>query len=157
MKILVRATNWVGDAIMALPAIRAVRASFPEPHIALWLGPESRKFIEGRKFATNLSLTTLKESTQAWPVASDLARELRGQKFDVALFLQNAFDAAWLAWRAGIPERIGYARDGRSLLLTKPSRYPSPAKFQLTNSFTISNCCGAPDGSTPQPASPTSL
>jgi heptosyltransferase-2 len=53
-----------------------------------------------------------------------LAQELRAQKFDVALLLQNAFDAAWLAWRAGIPERIGYARDGRSLLLTKKIAVP---------------------------------
>ena len=41
-----------------------------------------------------------------------------------ALLLQNAFDAAWLAWRAGIPERIGYARDGRGILLTKSVAVP---------------------------------
>jgi len=48
-----------------------------------------------------------------------LVARLRSEKFDTALLLQNAFDAAWLAWRAGIPERIGYARDGRGILLTK--------------------------------------
>jgi len=40
-----------------------------------------------------------------------LAAELRAQKFARGLLLQNALDAAWLAWRANIPERIGYARD----------------------------------------------
>jgi len=50
--------------------------------------------------------------------------ELRAQKFDVGLLLQNAFDAAWLAWRARIPERIGYARDARSFLLTKAIPLP---------------------------------
>src|SRR5262249_60403197 len=53
-----------------------------------------------------------------------LGAELRERKFDLALLLQNAFEAAWLAWRAGIPERIGYARDGRSLLLTKAVKVP---------------------------------
>jgi len=56
-----------------------------------------------------------------------LAAELRAQKFDMALLLQNAFDAAWLAWRARIPERIGYARDARSFLLDQGRSAP-PAR-----------------------------
>jgi heptosyltransferase-2 len=53
-----------------------------------------------------------------------LTAELRREQFDAALLLQNAFDAAWLAWRAKVPERIGYARDARSLLLTKAIAVP---------------------------------
>jgi heptosyltransferase-2 len=49
---------------------------------------------------------------------------LRSRQFDVAILLQNAFDAAWLAWRAGIPQRIGYARDARSILLTEAIPVP---------------------------------
>lgn len=48
-----------------------------------------------------------------------LARELRAMSFDLAVLMQNAFDAAFIAYLAGIPERVGYARDLRSLLLTK--------------------------------------
>jgi heptosyltransferase-2 len=55
--------------------------------------------------------------------------ELRGQKFDIALLLQNAFDAAWLAWKARIPLRIGYARDGRGILLTQSIRVPKPGEI----------------------------
>ena len=47
-----------------------------------------------------------------------LIRDLRSEHFDLAVLFQNAFQAAWIAWRAGIPARIGYARDGRGLLLT---------------------------------------
>jgi heptosyltransferase-2 len=53
-----------------------------------------------------------------------LAAELKQKRFDAALLLQNAFDAAWIAWRAEIPERIGYDRDGRGLLLTKAIPVP---------------------------------
>jgi heptosyltransferase-2 len=53
-----------------------------------------------------------------------LAADLKLQNFDIALLLQNAFDAAWLTWRAGIPERIGYNRDGRGWLLTKAIDVP---------------------------------
>ncbi len=64
-----------------------------------------------------------------------MTRELRAQKFDVALLLQNAFHAASLTWRAGIPERIGYARDGRSLLLTKAVPVPKPGEISAHEQF----------------------
>jgi len=64
-----------------------------------------------------------------------LAGHLRKMKFDVALLLQNAFGAAWLAWRAKIPERIGYARDGRSLLLTKAVRVPREGEIPPHEKF----------------------
>src|SRR5205823_7894158 len=57
------------------------------------------------------------------------------QKFDVALLLQNAFDAAWLAWRAGVPERIGYARDGRSFLLTRAISVPKAGEVPPHEKF----------------------
>jgi heptosyltransferase-2 len=60
---------------------------------------------------------------------------LRATKFDVALLMQNAFDAAWLAWRANIPERIGYARDGRSLLLTKAVPVPKRGEIPEHEKF----------------------
>jgi heptosyltransferase-2 len=57
-----------------------------------------------------------------------LARELRGEQFDLAVLFQNAFDAAWITWRAGIPERVGYARDARSWLLTQAVPVPKPGE-----------------------------
>jgi len=47
----------------------------------------------------------------------------------------NAFDAAWLAWRAGIPDRIGYARDGRRLLLTNAIAVPKPGEIPAHEKF----------------------
>jgi heptosyltransferase-2 len=64
-----------------------------------------------------------------------LAAELRALKFDVVLLLQNAFDAAWLVWRAGIRERIGYARDGRGFLLTKPIPVPRTGEIPPHEKF----------------------
>ena len=58
-----------------------------------------------------------------------LARELRAERFDSAVLFQNAFEAAWIAWRAGIPERIGYARDARGPLLTKSIPVPLPGEI----------------------------
>jgi heptosyltransferase-2 len=58
-----------------------------------------------------------------------LIAELRRERFDQAVLFQNAFEAAWLAWRAGIPVRIGYARDWRGPLLTSAVRVPEPGEI----------------------------
>jgi heptosyltransferase II len=124
MRILIRATNWVGDAIMALPALRAVRSNFPEAEIAILARPYVADIYRDQEICNQLIPYDSQAKHAGIPGRGRLAAELRAQKFDVALLLQNAFDAAWLAWRVGIPERIGYARDGRSLLLTKPIPVP---------------------------------
>jgi heptosyltransferase-2 len=120
VKILIRATNWVGDAIMALPALRSVRALFPQAEITILARPYVAFLYKDQQVCDNLVYLDYKR---------DMVGELRAQKFDVALLLQNAFEAAWLAWRAGIPKRIGYARDGRSLLLTNAVPVPKPGEI----------------------------
>jgi heptosyltransferase II len=129
VKILIRATNWVGDAIIAMPALRAARARFPEARIAIVARPYVADIYRGQKICDELISYDPKGTHAGLSGRERLIRELRAQKFDVALLLQNAFDAAWLAWRAGIPERIGYARDGRGLLLTK--KIPVPKRGEI--------------------------
>ena len=129
MKILVRATNWVGDAIMALPALRAVRGRFPEAEIAILARPYVADIYRDQQVCDRLIAYEPREKHSGIIGRQRLAVELRALKFDVALLLQNAFDAAWLARRAGIPERIGYARDGRSFLLTKAIPVPKSGEI----------------------------
>ncbi len=135
MRILVRATNWVGDAIMALPALRAVRKRFPEAHIAIVARPYVADIYRDQRVCDQLIPYDRKGAQAGFYGRERLATALRAQKFDVALLLQNAFDAAWLAWRAGIPQRIGYARDGRSLLLTKAVPVPTPKEIPAHEQF----------------------
>jgi heptosyltransferase II len=126
MKILIRATNWVGDAVMALPALRAVRSRFPESEITILAKPYVAAIYQNQHICDNVMMVDHKH---------DMVGEIRARKFDVALLLQNAFEAAWLAWRAGIPKRIGYARDGRSILLTKPIPVPRPGEIPAHEQF----------------------
>ena len=135
MKILFRATNWVGDAIMALPALRAVRARFSDAEIAIVARPYVADIYRDQQICNQLINYDADGIHAGYSGRERLADELRAQKFDVALLLQNAFDAAWLAWRANIPERIGYARDGRSLLLTKPVPVPKPGDIPPHEKF----------------------
>ena len=135
MKLLIRATNWVGDAIMALPALRAVRVRFPDAHISILARPYVADIYRGQGICDELIAYDPKAQHAGIHGRESLSRELRAQKFDSALLLQNAFDAAWLVWRAGVPERIGYARDGRSLLLTKPVPVPKPGEIPAHEQF----------------------
>jgi heptosyltransferase-2 len=129
MKILIRATNWVGDAIMALPALRAIRGRFPNAKISILARPYVADIYRGQNICDELIACDPEGPHAGLSGRERLEQELRKQEFDVALLLQNAFDAAWIAWRVGVPERIGYARDGRSLLLTK--RIPVPKRGEI--------------------------
>jgi lipopolysaccharide heptosyltransferase II len=135
VKLLIRATNWVGDAIMALPALRVVRARFPDAHIAIVARRYVADLYGGQNICDELFSYDPKGEHSGMQGREKLACELGSRNFDTALLLQNAFDAAWLVWRARIRERIGYARDGRSLLLTKPITVPRPGEIPAHEQF----------------------
>jgi heptosyltransferase-2 len=135
MKILIRATNWVGDAIMALPALRAVRGRFPDAQIAILALPYVADIYRDQQICNCRIVYDRRGAHATFSGRERLAAELRAKKFDVALLLQNAFDAAWLAWRAGIPQRIGYARDARTFLLTKSVAVPQSDEIPRHEKF----------------------
>ena len=135
MRIMIRATNWVGDAIMALPALRAVRQRHPDAQISIVARPYVADIYRDQQVCDELIPYDPNGEHQGWTGREKLAADLRSRKFDVALLLQNAFDAAWLAWRAQIPQRIGYARDARSLLLTKAIPVPKPGEIPPHEKF----------------------
>jgi heptosyltransferase-2 len=115
--ILVRATNWVGDAVMSLPALRAIRERFPQARISILAKPWVADLYGRESFLDEIVIYSGKSP---WRTGS----ELRARRFDCAILLQNAFEAAWIAWLAKIPTRIGYKRDGRQLLLTRAVDVP---------------------------------
>ncbi|MDE2179231.1 MAG: lipopolysaccharide heptosyltransferase II [candidate division NC10 bacterium] len=121
--IVVASPNWLGDAVLALPALANLRRSFPGARIALlvrsWLSPlfRSLPFID--------ELVELPDSGELiWA-----ATVLRRRGFELALLLPNSFRTALISWLAGIPHRIGYVADGRGPLLTvgvRPASGTSP-------------------------------
>ncbi|MCK5504202.1 MAG: lipopolysaccharide heptosyltransferase II [Thermodesulfovibrionia bacterium] len=116
-KILIRGANWIGDAIVTVPAIRSIRHAFPEAHISLLTRPWVAEIFKEDPAINEIILYN--ENFKGLAGRLKLAKILRQKKFDCAILLQNAFDAALIAWLAKIPEIIGYKRDCRSFLLTK--------------------------------------
>src|SRR2546430_8242197 len=99
---------------MSMPALRALRARFPEAHIAILAKPWVADLYRREPFCDELIPYTARTTIEKWRAA----RVLAARGFDTALLLQNAFEAAALAAIARIPQRIGYARDGRAMFLT---------------------------------------
>src|ERR1700676_2368363 len=126
MKILVRATNWVGDAVMSIPALRAIRARWSNAEIAILARPWVADLYRGQSYANRIIVYDNKSEHRGFWGKERLASALRTDRFEVAVLFQTPFDAAWMAWRAGIRERTGSARDGRSWFLTRA--VPVPAK-----------------------------
>ncbi len=119
MKIVVRVPNWIGDCILALPAIESIRLNFPEAQI--WIAAQD--WVKDL-FASNglvhgvIPLPQLKK----WKTIRASAQNLSEGGFDTGVLFTNSFASAFLFYLADIPQRWGYATDGRSLLLTRSAR-----------------------------------
>lgn len=116
MKIAVFCPNWVGDAVMATPALRALRQHFAGARLIGVLKPYVAGILEGAPWLdSQVFLDTKGPWSQRWlPVA----RQLRQEKIDLAILLPNSFRIGLVAWLAGIPRRIGYNRYRRGFLLS---------------------------------------
>lgn len=129
MKLLVRAPNWVGDVIMSVPAMRAIRRSQLSAEITVLARPAVAELYAREDFAGKVLIYESAGRHAGIRGKLRLGGELREHRFDCALLLPNSFDSALLAWLARIPRRIGYARDGRRWLLTDPIPTPAPGSI----------------------------
>src|SRR5262245_27110746 len=120
---------------MALPALQIVRKRFADAHIAVLALPYVAQIYEGQGIADELITYNRKSEHAGIAGREKLAATLKLKQFDAALLLQNAFDAAWVAWRGAIPQRIGYSRDGRGILLTKAIRVPKAGEIPAHEKF----------------------
>lgn len=118
-RILIRATNWIGDAVMTLPAVEAVKENFPCSDITILAKPWVAPIYEGLP-AVSRVMTYEKRGGIVGSTHGVLKScgMIRCARFDVAILFQNAFEAALIAFLGGVPIRVGYKTDGRGLLLT---------------------------------------
>ncbi len=119
-RIVVRAPNWVGDVVMATPAFRALREHFPKAHLAVVLKPYVRPILNGCPWFDETIET---EGNGVGPTLR-LARQLRAERFDLAVVLPNSVRSALEAFLGRARRRIGYDRRRRGVLLTDPIAPP---------------------------------
>lgn len=116
--ILIRGVNWLGDAIMSLPAVRAIRKLHSESKISILI---KEKIADLFKWENSIDEVIIYR--QGFTGKIKTIKELKNKKFKRAYLLQNALDAALITTFAGIPERVGWNRDCRRIFLTHPVPY----------------------------------
>lgn len=113
--VLVVPPNWVGDVVLATPALAAIRARFAAARVTFLMRAPLAEVVAGGGW---------NDDAVFWPGSGrlgstiGLGRDLGARRFDLAVLMPNSFRAALVCRLAGIPRRVGYARDGRGWLLT---------------------------------------
>ena len=134
-RLVIRAPNWLGDAVMALPAMAAVRAGLPETHITIAaIASVAPLFHEETSARPNEVLTL--------PDRAREAKVLADGKFDAGLLLTNSFRTGWTMRRAGVAERWGFATNTRGFLLTRRVSRPRSRVHQSVFYSTLVEALG---------------
>ncbi len=117
MKIAVFLPNWIGDVVMATPALRSLRKKYPHAEITGVMRPYVKDVIAG--------LDTIDKVIAHSPKGKNFRQKgipiiwkLRKEKFDLAILFPNSMRSGFLGWCSGAKRRVGFARDGRNFLLT---------------------------------------
>jgi len=141
--IVVRTPNWLGDTVMALPMLAALRAAEPNARITLvgrWAGLLAGQGVADVALAYPGTLGARRR----------LARALAAERAEVAVLLPSSLESALAAWRWRAARRVGYATDGRGLLLTDAVPLPAPRRHQVDEYAALLAPLGVSDvGATP--------
>lgn len=119
-RIMVRTTNWVGDAVMTTPALKALRETFAGAQITVVANPLVAQLFTRHPDCDEVIVYDRKGPHAGVRGFLRFVAVLRRRKFDCAVLFQNAFEAALMSCLAGARLRAGFATDGRRLLLTHP-------------------------------------
>jgi heptosyltransferase-2 len=118
-RILVKQVNWLGDIVMSQPALRALRRAYPAAHLAVLVKRELASFFDGATWIDEVIPYRIRPGWAGLGDQRTLVADLRRRRFDLAVLFPDSFQSALWAAAAGIPERVGYVRDLRGLLLTR--------------------------------------
>ena len=121
-KILVRSQNWIGDVVIATASLRCIRESFPDASISVVAKPWVMPILAHNPHLDEIIEYDGTGLHKGVAGILRLCRYLRSREFRAAILLQRAFEAALIAFLAGIPVRMGYTTDKRGFLLTHKAK-----------------------------------
>jgi heptosyltransferase-2 len=125
--ILVKEVNWLGDLVMSLPALRAIRRSFPDARISVLIKSELASFFDGVEWIDEVIPYSVRRGIRGLGDRRAVVNTIRSRGFDLAVLFPNSFESALWVRMARIPRRAGYIKDGRGLMLTHKIEPPPHA------------------------------
>lgn len=147
-EVVVRSPNWLGDACMALPAVRALKRSRPDLRLTVF-GPEKLRDFWLAQPETDAYLG--KESKESLRTASGRIRQT-GIRYDVGILFTNSTRSTLEFWLAGIPRLVGYKGSIRSWLLHQTCPEPAPGRPPLHHTEKYMRLIAHAGGATDDPA-----
>ena len=138
-RILIRGSNWLGDSVISIPAVRAIKRGRPDAHLTV-LTPE--KIAAVWRLVPEIDEVISLGKKSLWQ-AGGLIRSL--PRFDAGIVFPNSFRVAFELWLAGVPRRVGYAGHGRRWLLNQIVRQPQrqgPPPHQAEHYLDITRSLG---------------
>lgn len=137
-RILIRSSNWLGDAVMTIPAVREIKTGRPDAHVTIL----TKAKLEGlwKRVDAVDAIVAIPDKASVFGVAS----RIRGQ-FDVAVLFPNSLRTALEVWLAGIPRRVGYPGHHRKMFLNQilERRDPGPLRHQAHDYLDLAEFIGA--------------
>jgi len=124
-RILVKQVNWLGDLVMSTPALRAVRRAFPAARLSVLIKAELASFFDGAAWLDEVIPYRVGRALGGLADQRHVVAEIRSRRFDLAILFPRSFESAFWATLARVPRRVGFAADGRGLMLTHKT--PRPA------------------------------
>ena len=124
-RVLIRSVNWLGDAVMTMPAIQRLKQAQPQAALAVLTGP---KLADLWRLHPDVSEVIVHEPDNCPFALLRQARELRQGRFDAAVVFPNSWRSVLPIWLAGIPRRIGFSGHTRAWMLT--DRLEESADYQ---------------------------
>lgn len=129
-RVLVVAPNWLGDAVMALPALADIRRAYPDSRLIVAARPSVAPLYAMVPGVDGTIVTAWRGSLRNRRALSDDVERVRAEQIDIAVLFPNSFASAWGLHRAAVRQRWGYAADFRRPLLTRAIRRPGGSRHQ---------------------------
>jgi heptosyltransferase-2 len=122
-RVVVRGANWVGDAVMTVPALRELRRLLPRAHVTLATRPWAKDIFDGADFINDLLI--IDDKARGVRSFVQQVRQWRARRFDLAVLFPNSIESALVAFTARVPARVGYSTQSRGEFLTHPLDVPA--------------------------------
>src|SRR5271154_2526555 len=127
VRILVKEVNWLGDVVMSLPALRAIRRTWPRAHLGVLIKKELSSFFDGARWIDEGIPYSVGRGLSGFFDRRRIVGEIRSRRFDLGVLFPNSFESALWITMAGIRRRAGYVADARGAMLTLKASPPTEA------------------------------